>query len=49
MAKCSIDRIDDMCNKFLETCPNEVNTEVDALLDDVQYNIMKIALEKEIR
>ena len=45
----SIENIDEMCEKFLETCPNEVNVEVDELLDDVQYNIMKIAIEKEIR
>jgi len=49
MAKCSIDRIDKMCDEFLSTCSNEVNEEVDELLDDVQYNIMKIAIEKEIR
>ena len=49
MANASIEAIDEMCDKFLETCPTEVNAEVDALLDDVQYNIMKIAIEKEIR
>jgi hypothetical protein len=26
----------------------EVDKDVDALLDDVQYNIMKIAIKKEI-
>lgn len=45
----AIENIDEMCEKFLKTCPNEVNAEVDELLDDVQYNIMKIAIEKEIR
>ena len=45
----AIENIDEMCEKFLKTCPNEVNAEVDELLDDVRYNIMKIAIEKEIR
>lgn len=48
MAKCSIDRIDEMCDAYLKTCPTEVDKNVDALLDDVQYNIMKIAIKKEI-
>ena len=48
VANSMIEDIDDMCERFLKTCPNEVNTEVDALLDDVQYNIMKIAIQKEI-
>lgn len=49
MAKVSIDRIDDMCAEFLENCDNTVDESVNELLDDVQYNIMKIAIEKEIR
>ena len=48
MAKCSIDRIDKMCDKFLKTCHTESNSEVDTLLDDVQYKIMEIAIKKEI-
>lgn len=48
MAKTSIDHIDKMCNEYLETCSKEVDKDVDALLDDVQYNIMKIAIKKEI-
>lgn len=44
----SINRIDNMCDEFLKNCSNEVDAEVDALLDDVQYNIMKIAITKEI-
>lgn len=40
--------IDEMCTKFLETCPTEIDKSVDELLDDVQYNIMKIAIQKEI-
>lgn len=49
MAKVSIDRIDEMCAKFLEICDNSVDESVNELLDDVQYNIMKIAIKKEIR
>ena len=49
VAKTSIDRIDRMCEEHLETCSHEVDETVNALLDDVQYNIMKIAIEKEIR
>ena len=48
MGKTAIDHIDQMCDKYLETCSTEVDKDVDALLDDVQYNIMKIAIEKEI-
>ena len=48
MAKASIDHIDQMCKEYLETCNQEVDKEVDVLLDDVQYNIMKIAIKKEI-
>ena len=48
MAKASIDHIDTMCSAYLESCPKEVNKDVDYLLDDVQYNIMKIAIKKEI-
>ena len=48
MAKCSIDRVNKMCDEFLKTCSSEVNSEVDALLDDVQYKIMEIAIKKEI-
>jgi hypothetical protein len=37
-----------MCDKYLETCSTEVDKDVDVLFDDVQYNIMKIAIKKEI-
>lgn len=43
-----IEHIDEMYDEFLKTCSVESNPEVDALLDDVQYNIMKIAIQKEI-
>lgn len=48
LADASIKHIDDMCDEFLKTCPTEVNSEVDVLLDDVQYKIMEIAIKKEI-
>ena len=48
MAKNSIDRIDKMCDEYLKNCSTEVDKDVDALLDDVQYNIMEIAIKKEI-
>ena len=48
MAKCSIDRIDSICKEFFDTHGKEVDENVDTLLDDVQYNIMKIAIKKEI-
>ena len=48
IAQVSIDRTDEMCAKFLEQCDNTVNKDVNELLDDVQYNIMKIAIKKEI-
>ena len=47
IADAAIGHIDEMCDEFLKTCSTEVNPSVDALLDDVQYNIMKIAIEKE--
>lgn len=48
IANNSIERINSMCNEYLETCSKEVDKNVDTLLDDVQYNIMKIAIKKEI-
>jgi len=48
IAEQSINCIDDMCAKYLEICSKEVDEDVDSLLDDVQYNIMKIAIKKEI-
>ena len=48
LADLAINNIDNMSNQYLETCSKEVNQDVDTLLDDVQYNIMKIAIEKEI-
>lgn len=48
IADWAIGCIDKVCGEYLKTCPTEVDEDVDMLLDDVQYNIMKIAIEKEI-
>ena len=48
MAKVALERTDEMCAKFLEQYDGTVNEDINALLDDVQYNIMKIAIKKEI-
>jgi hypothetical protein len=48
MAKVCFDRTLELCDKFLETCDKTVNQEVSALMDDVQYNIMKLAMKKEL-
>ena len=48
MARTSLERTDEMCAKFLEQYDGTVNEDINALLDDVQYNIMKIAIKKEI-
>ena len=48
LANHAIENIDVMCKEYLESCSKDVDQEVDTLLDDVQYNIMKIAIKKEI-
>ena len=48
LAEKAMYHIDQMCDKFIAENNIEVNQDVDALLDDVQYNIMKIAIKKEI-
>jgi predicted nucleotidyltransferase len=48
MGKVAIDRITKMCDEFTKDIPNEGNPEIDALLDDVQFNIMKIAIQHEL-
>lgn len=40
--------IDRMCDDFIAETNIEPNKDIDKLLDDVQYNIMKIAIKKEI-
>lgn len=47
IAKTSLDRTNALCDYFLEVCDKPINQKVGALLDDVQYNIMKIAMKKE--
>lgn len=48
LADNAIENISKMCDEYLGVCSLEVGKEVDTLLDDVQYNIMKIAIKKEI-
>lgn len=48
-AKWSINNIDCMCEEYLKTCSHAIDKEVDDLLNDVQYNIMRIAIEREIK
>ena len=44
----SLERIDRMAAKFFEGKKDEEDAEVRALLDDVSYEIMKIAVEEEL-
>ena len=48
LANWAIECINKMSNEYLAICSAEVDKDVDELLDDVQYNIMKIAIKKEI-
>ena len=43
----AIKDIDKMCKDYVDRSDKSVDESVDALLDDVQYNIMKIAIQKE--
>ena len=47
IANCSMRHIEEMCDAspFKE---HDINRDVNKLLDDVQYEIMKIAIKKEI-
>lgn len=47
IANRSMSNIDEMAKYFLEKVENKSNPEMEELLDDVQYNIMKIAVAKE--
>ena len=48
VADCAMDHIKVMCDKFIDVVErNQVNQEVEELFNNVQYNIMKIAIEKE--
>ena len=48
VANTAIVNIDRATDIYMETHSCEPNKDVDVLLDDVQYNIMKIAIKKEI-
>ena len=48
IAEGAIAHIDKMCDDFMAKNEMVVNKDVDVLLDDVRYNIMKIAIKKEI-
>ena len=48
LAKESLDRVCEMADKFREEHIEKANPDVDKLLDDVQRNIMLIAIKKEI-
>ena len=43
----AIDRINELHDTFVKQVSDEADPEVDALLDDVQLNIMRIAIEKD--
>ena len=47
-AKRAIDNITDVADKFTDTVENVGDPKVDELLNDVQVNIMKIAIKKDI-
>lgn len=47
MVKKSIDHIDEMCDEFLKG-EWSIDETINALLDDVQYEIIRIAIKKEI-
>lgn len=47
VSKKSIDHIDEMCDEFLKG-EWSIDETINALLDDVQYEIMRIAIKKEI-
>lgn len=48
LADNAIENIDKICSDYIDRCSTEADKNVDALFDDVQYNIMKIAIKKEI-
>lgn len=47
VAKTAIEHINEMCTNFLQE-DWEIDKDIDILLDNVQYEIMKIAIKKEI-
>jgi hypothetical protein len=48
LADDAIKTVDELCNDFIKTHNNDIDEDVENLLNDVQYNIMKIAVEGEL-
>lgn len=48
VGKEAIDEVDKMCDEYLKICSTEINKDVDALLDDVQYSIMENSVKMEL-
>ena len=49
MGMCALNRTIEMADKFCETLKDVENEDMRALLEDVSYNIMKIAVQKELK
>lgn len=49
IAKKSIDKVEHLAAKAYELFDNKEDSEVNELLNDVQYEIMKVAIEKELK
>lgn len=49
LAKVSLDHVTKIADEFCEKVPEEEDSDMRALLEDVQYEIMKIAVEQEIK
>lgn len=47
-AKAALERVDKMANDFCAKVPDKESVEMRELLEDVSYNIMKIAVEEEL-
>lgn len=48
LADDAIKTVDELCNDFVKTHNNDIDEDVENLLNDVQYNIMKIAVKGEL-
>lgn len=48
LANDAIKTVDEMCAEFIRTHDDKIDEEVETLLNDVQYNIMKIAVKGEL-
>lgn len=49
MGKCSLDRTIAMADEFCKDLKDEENVEMRELLEDISYNIMKIAVQEELK